>query len=155
VSSSPVYGEVNSIQHYVIKFVGDLRQVSGFLRVLRFLPHHTITTTTALSKQGLSTKGIRKYFGSHNFVSYIIRCREISGVGLNKFYCSNKSKSSFVIVMFLLWYRKLFRLVIFYISWKLAIGSINDIYETLTRFLSMKLCKSDIIQKLWFDCDSL
>jgi uncharacterized membrane protein len=26
--------------------------------------------------------------------------------------------------------------VIFYISWTLAIGSINDIYETLTRFLS-------------------
>jgi hypothetical protein len=25
-----------SIQHYVIKFVSDLRQVSGFLRVLRF-----------------------------------------------------------------------------------------------------------------------
>jgi hypothetical protein len=39
-----------------------------------------------------------------------------------------------------------FILVIFYISWKLAIGSINDIYETLTRFLSMKLCKSDIIR---------
>ena len=36
-------------------------------------------------------------------------------------------------------------LVIFCMSWKLAIGSINDIYETLTRFLSMKLCKSDII----------
>jgi hypothetical protein len=32
------------------------------------------------------------------------------------------------------------------ISWKLAIGSINDIYETLTRFVSMKLCKSDIIR---------
>jgi hypothetical protein len=37
-------------------------------------------------------------------------------------------------------------LVIFCISWKLAIGSINDIYETLTRFLSMKLCKTDIIR---------
>ena len=36
-------------------------------------------------------------------------------------------------------------LVIFCMSWKLAIGSINDIYVTLTRFLSMKLCKSDII----------
>ena len=29
-------GEGYSIQHYVIKFVSDLRQVSGFLRVLRF-----------------------------------------------------------------------------------------------------------------------
>jgi hypothetical protein len=36
----------------------------------------------------------------------------------------------------------------FFVSWKLAIGLINDIYETLTRFLSMKLCKSDIIH--WY-----
>jgi hypothetical protein len=27
-------GDVFSIRHYVIKFVSDLRQVSGFLRVL-------------------------------------------------------------------------------------------------------------------------
>ena len=32
VSSNPVRVEAYSIQHYVIKFVGDLRQVSGFLR---------------------------------------------------------------------------------------------------------------------------
>jgi hypothetical protein len=33
VSSNPVQdqGEVYSIQHYVIKFVSDLQQVSGFL----------------------------------------------------------------------------------------------------------------------------
>jgi hypothetical protein len=31
-------GEVCTIQHYVISFVSDLRQVSGFLRVLGF-PH--------------------------------------------------------------------------------------------------------------------
>ena len=36
VSSNPAHGEVYSIQHYVIKFVGDLWQVSSFLRVLRF-----------------------------------------------------------------------------------------------------------------------
>jgi hypothetical protein len=29
---------------------------------------------------------------------------------------------------------------------KLAIGSIKDIYETLTQFVSMKLGKSDIIR---------
>jgi hypothetical protein len=39
VSSNPVHGEV--IQHYVIKFVSDLRQVGGFLQVLRFL--HPLT----------------------------------------------------------------------------------------------------------------
>ena len=30
-------GEVYSIQHYVIKFVNDLRQVSGFIRYSGFL----------------------------------------------------------------------------------------------------------------------
>ena len=38
VSSNPTYGEVYSIQHYVIKFVSDLRQLGGFLRVLWFPP---------------------------------------------------------------------------------------------------------------------
>ena len=32
VGSTPVHGEVYSVQHYVIKFVSDLRQVGGFLR---------------------------------------------------------------------------------------------------------------------------
>jgi hypothetical protein len=36
VSSNPVHGEVYSIQHYVIKFVSDLRQFGGVLLVLRF-----------------------------------------------------------------------------------------------------------------------
>jgi hypothetical protein len=34
VSSNPAHGEMYSIQHCVIKFVSDLRQVSGFLQVL-------------------------------------------------------------------------------------------------------------------------
>ena len=33
MSSNPVHGEVYSIQHYVIKFVSDLRQVGGFHQV--------------------------------------------------------------------------------------------------------------------------
>ena len=45
VSSNPVHGEVYSIQHYVIKFVSDLRQVGGFLRVLRFPPPIKLTAT--------------------------------------------------------------------------------------------------------------
>jgi hypothetical protein len=32
-----------SIQHYVITFVSDLRQVGGFLRVLRFPPPIKLT----------------------------------------------------------------------------------------------------------------
>ena len=38
VSLDPAHSEVYSIQHYVIKFVKDLRHVSGFLPVSRFRP---------------------------------------------------------------------------------------------------------------------
>jgi hypothetical protein len=39
VQSVPITTDVvSSIQHYVIKFVSDLRQVGGFLQVLRFPP---------------------------------------------------------------------------------------------------------------------
>jgi hypothetical protein len=41
MNANSAHGEVYSIQ-YVIKFVSDLRQVSGFLRVLQF--PHTINT---------------------------------------------------------------------------------------------------------------
>ena len=58
VSSNLLHGEMYSIQHYVMQFVSDLRQVSDFLRVLRFLPlittdHHDITEI--LLKVSLST----------------------------------------------------------------------------------------------------
>ena len=36
VSLNPSHDEVYSVQHYVIKFLSDLRQVSGFLWVLQF-----------------------------------------------------------------------------------------------------------------------
>ena len=44
VSSNPVYGEEYSIQHYVIKFVSDVRQVGGFLWVLWFPPLIKLTS---------------------------------------------------------------------------------------------------------------
>jgi hypothetical protein len=37
VSSNPIHGDVYLIQHYVIKFVSDLLQVSGFPRYSGFL----------------------------------------------------------------------------------------------------------------------
>jgi hypothetical protein len=40
---NPVHGEVYLIQHYVIKFVSDLEQVSGFVSVLRFPPPIKLT----------------------------------------------------------------------------------------------------------------
>ena len=48
VSSNLIHVEVYSIQHYVIKFVSDLRQVDGFLRLLRFPPPKKLTVTIEL-----------------------------------------------------------------------------------------------------------
>ena len=45
VSSNAVYGELYSIQHYVIKFVSYLRQVGGFLLVHLFPPPINLTAT--------------------------------------------------------------------------------------------------------------
>ena len=45
--------QVYSIQHYVIKFVSDLRQVNGFLPVLQFSP--PIKLTDILLKGALNT----------------------------------------------------------------------------------------------------
>ena len=36
--SNPSHGEVHSIQYYVMKIVSQLRQVGGYLLVLRILP---------------------------------------------------------------------------------------------------------------------
>jgi len=43
VSSNPVQGELYSIQHYMIKFVCDLRQVSDFLLYSGFLEQIKVT----------------------------------------------------------------------------------------------------------------
>ena len=40
-----VHGEVYSIQHFVMNFVSDLRQVGSFLRVLRFSPAIQLAST--------------------------------------------------------------------------------------------------------------
>jgi len=45
VSLNPANDEVYSIQYYVIKFVVDLRQVGGFLMILRFPPPIKLTAT--------------------------------------------------------------------------------------------------------------
>ena len=45
VSLNLAHGEVYLIQYYVIKLVIDLRQVCGFLQVLRFPPTIKLTAT--------------------------------------------------------------------------------------------------------------
>ena len=44
-SSDLAHGKVYSIQHYAIKFVSDLQQVGGFLRVLWLPPPVKLTAT--------------------------------------------------------------------------------------------------------------
>jgi hypothetical protein len=45
VCSNPSQARCTQIPHYVIKFVSDLRLVSGFLRVLWFPPPIKLTAT--------------------------------------------------------------------------------------------------------------
>ena len=45
VNLNPDHDEVYSKQHYVIKFVSNLPQVGGFLRLLRFPPPIKLTAT--------------------------------------------------------------------------------------------------------------
>ena len=45
VSSNSTHGRVYPIQHYVIKFVSDLRQVGGFPQVLLFPSPIKLTAT--------------------------------------------------------------------------------------------------------------
>jgi len=44
VNSNPADSEVYSMQHYVIKFVSDLRQIDGFPGVIQFRPAIKLTT---------------------------------------------------------------------------------------------------------------
>jgi hypothetical protein len=44
VSSNPAHGEMYSIQHYVIKFVGDLRRSMDFSGYSKFPPPIKLTT---------------------------------------------------------------------------------------------------------------
>jgi hypothetical protein len=43
VSSNSAHVTVYSIQHYVIKFVSDLRQIIGFFQVFQFPPPTKLT----------------------------------------------------------------------------------------------------------------
>jgi hypothetical protein len=53
VSLSPANDEMHTIQHYVMKFVGDLRQVDGCLRVLRISPPITLTAISFTLKMSI------------------------------------------------------------------------------------------------------
>ena len=69
LSSNPTHGEVYSIQHYVIKFVSDLRQVGGFLPSIPVSSTNTTdchNITETLLKVTLSTMTLTLHVISMN-----------------------------------------------------------------------------------------
>ena len=77
LSSNPVHGEVYSIQHFRIKLVSDLRQVSGFLQALRF--PSTIKTdrhdiTEILLKVTLNTINLNLSLFQLTIISNTLQC---------------------------------------------------------------------------------
>jgi hypothetical protein len=91
VSLNPAHGEVYSMQQYVLKFVSDLRQVGGFLQVLRFPPpikqrkHSNIYQPTAVELK------ITASTGKHNTNSHRkrLRCRWLTPlISDNEYFCS-------------------------------------------------------------------
>jgi hypothetical protein len=82
VSSNQVHGEVYSIQHYVIKFVSDLWQVSGYLWVLQFSPSIKLTDNWNIVESGRSLIGIPNW-NSHLSHEIIWTC-SILVVGISQ-----------------------------------------------------------------------
>jgi len=64
VSSSPDHDKVYSIQHNVIKVISDLRQVGGFLRVLRLPLLTKIIAMILLTYNIIVESGVK--FHNHN-----------------------------------------------------------------------------------------
>ena len=88
VSSKPAIGEVYTIQHYVIKFVSDLLQVSGFLWVFRF-PLGTLVSSTNKTDHHDITEilivlsGIKHHNPNPNPLAVIclaLRCEEVKHI---------------------------------------------------------------------------
>ena len=74
VSSNPAHGKVYSIQHYVIKFVSDLRQVSGFLPYSSTNKTDRHHITEILIKVALSTKTLTPLFLAHLTIGHVSFC---------------------------------------------------------------------------------
>jgi hypothetical protein len=76
VSLNPTHREAYSysMQHYVIKFISDLQQVDGFLRVLWLTPPLKVTTTInrprSLTNTSIHSK-LQTHFKNLTFTTYI------------------------------------------------------------------------------------
>ena len=101
VSLNPVYGEVYSIQYYVIMFVSNLRQVSSFLRVLYFpLP---IKLTATIHSWNIVESGV-KYHKSTKPINYR---KQISL--MNMIYVASQNPINMWIVITMIYYLNSFQ----------------------------------------------
>jgi hypothetical protein len=98
VSLNPAHGEVYPIQHNVIKFVSDLRQVGGFLLVLQFPLIGTLTTRLSAEdcfrqwtkRERKDIDNLSGWFGLvygvyHHFQQYFSYTVTVSFIGGGKF----------------------------------------------------------------------
>ena len=66
------------VQHYVIKFVSDLRQVSGFLRVLWFPPPMKLTAIIYLCNWNIVESGIKHHqTNKHSYMYPVFEIYEL------------------------------------------------------------------------------
>ena len=74
VGSNPAHGEVYSMQHYVIKFVSDLRR-SGFLRVQRVssIQHYVIKFVSDLRRSMVFSGYTGRWFSPGTQVGSFLR----------------------------------------------------------------------------------
>ena len=84
MSSNTALGEMYWIQHYVIKFVSDLRQVAGFLRVFWFTPPRY--------NWNIVESGVKH----HNLAQYLPSCdnEKFGKSEVTSYFCSNHKISS-------------------------------------------------------------
>ena len=80
VDNNFVHGEVYSIQHYVIKFVCNLRQVGGFLRLLWF-PSANAVYTRLWSRGRQVEPPCRLQFGSFLGGSLLVVTQYVAALG--------------------------------------------------------------------------
>ena len=99
VSLNPTHCEIYSIQHYVIKFVSDLRQVNGFHQksnplmlklYLYLLPLYCLLILSGELSPPLTHIG-------HPFAS-VVNCRHIVGVGSQTEIISFKINDNYVYI---------------------------------------------------------